>query len=446
MSLIKYRPEIDGLRAIAIIPVLLFHLNPKWLCGGFMGVDVFFVISGYLITSIILAELNSGTFTFRGFWERRLRRIFPALSVMVISVLVLAYILQFPPRLLTSLGKQALTVAGTVSNYGMLHLTSDYWSADADLIPLLHTWSLAIEEQFYLFLPVFLFLLFKIGKKNWVFLTLVFLTLVSFLWCLKTSIQNDGAAFYLLPSRAWELFAGSILAFLTPSLMDKVPLRLSEWLANLGLVLIGIAYFFINEEGFPGWKAAIPVLGAFIYIGFSSGGGLASKLLASRPFVSVGKVSYSLYLWHWPALVFGKLLADLFESSSIRWVAFILSILVSIGSYLFVESFGKKTKNIWKVSSIVFLLLLGLSILVIFMPSQTERRFYAASSMNAFDAFNHGKKLAEQELAINREKDLKKKHYDKFSITVNPLAKPEIIVLGDSHGLHWGGGCSRKFL
>jgi len=438
MSSIKYRPEIDGLRAIAIVPVLLFHLNPKWLRGGFMGVDVFFVISGYLITSIILTELNDGTFTFRGFWERRVRRIFPALAVMVITVLVLAWFLQFPPKLLTSIGKQALTVAGTVSNYGMLHLTSDYWSTDADLIPLLHTWSLAIEEQFYLFLPAFLFLLFKFGKRSWACGVLIFLTIGSLLWCLKTSSQNDGGAFYLLPSRAWELFAGSILAFLSPSFFEKVPLNVSRHAANFGLILIGLAYLTIDEKGFPGWKAVVPVLGAFIFIGFSGQGGWASKLLALRPFVSVGKVSYSLYLWHWPALVFGKLFSDLFESTTIRWVAFLLSIFIAVGSYLLIESLGKKTKNIWKLSGSVFLILISLSIAIVFIPQKSGSKFYAKSSMNEFDAFNRRKNFAERDLTVSQNAGPAGKSYGEFSVTINPLAKPEIVVLGDSHGLHWG--------
>lgn len=435
MSLIRYRPEVDGLRAVAIIPVLLFHLNPRWLQGGFMGVDVFFVISGYLITSIILAEINAGTFTFRGFWERRVRRIFPALSVMVITILILAYLLHFPQKLFSSLGKQALTMAGMVSNYGMLHLTSDYWAADADLIPLLHTWSLAIEEQFYLFLPAFLFLLFKFGKKNWAFLILVFLTIISFLWCLKTSSQNDGVAFYLLPSRAWELFAGSLLAFIAPHFFEKLPTRLSAWGANLGLVLIVLAYLFIDEKGFPGWKAAIPVFGAFIFIGFSGSGGFTSRLLSSRPFVSVGKVSYSLYLWHWPALVFGKLLADLFENSSIRWIAFALSVLSAVASYFFVESLGKKSKNIWKLSGLIFVVLVIFSMFAVFAHSQTKSKFYAFSSAKDFDAFNRSKYLAEKQLVVNFND---KKIYDKFSILINSSAKTELVVLGDSHALQWG--------
>ncbi len=402
-----------------------------------MGVDVFFVISGYLITSIILTELNDGTFTFRGFWERRVRRIFPALAVMVITVLVLAWFLQFPPKILTSIGKQALTVAGAVSNYGMLHLTSDYWSADADLIPLLHTWSLAIEEQFYLFLPAFLFLLFKFRKRSWASGVLIFLTISSFLWCLKTSSQNDGDAFYLLPSRAWELFAGSILAFLSPSFFEKVPINVSRHVANFGLILIGLAYLTIDEKGFPGWKAIAPVLGAFIFIGFSGQGGWASKLLARRPFVSVGKVSYSLYLWHWPALVFGKLFSDLFESTTIRWVAFLLSIFIAAGSYLFIESLGKKTKNIWELSGAVFLILISLSVAIVFIPQKTGSKFYAKSSIYEFDAFNRSKNIAEHDLTVSKNADPAGKLYSEYSVTINPLAKTEIVVLGDSHGLQW---------
>lgn len=459
MSTIKYRPEIDGLRALAIIPVLLFHFNTAWIGGGFMGVDVFFVISGYLITSIILTELGAGTFTFRAFWERRVRRIFPALAVMIISCLAFAWLLFYPGSQLSLLGRQAFKVLALVSNQYMLAITGDYWGPSAESIPLLHTWSLAVEEQFYLFLPLLIFAVFRWWNRKWIFPILLLLTVSSFIYCINQTQVNQPAAFYLLTSRAWELLLGSMLAALAPFMAINKGSKICQWIADLGVVAIIASYFVITAEGFPGWKAIVPVLGATFFIGFSAAGGYMSALLQKRPFIFVGKASYSLYLWHWPALVFGQLFAGLFEAPSIRWWAFGVSLLISIGSYLWVERIGKLTKSIWKPAGALLGIVILLSVMAIFnnrdlTPTQnavteSKGRLYECVYINQRppSVNNINKSLNDKDdLGIRDYLPDKKTPINPFGfepVRINYDKPQDMVVLGDSHALMWGSVIER---
>lgn len=452
MSTIKYRPEIDGLRALAIVPVIVFHFNPEWLSGGFMGVDVFFVISGYLITSIILAELAAGTFTFLGFWERRVRRIFPALGFMLLGVLLFAFAVFCPTGLLSTLGRQTFKVISFVSNHYMLLITGDYWGQSASLIPLLHTWSLAVEEQFYFFLPTLIFLIFRWWDKSWILPVLCILALGSFAYCVSQTAVNQSAAFFLLSSRAWELLAGSVLAILAPRIVVKSEANAQKWLADLGLVIILGGYFFLSEVDFPGWKAAIPVVGTAMFIGFSQRGGHSTWLLQTRPLVFIGKASYSLYLWHWPALVFGKLFADLFEMPSLLWWALLISIAIAIGSYLWIEKLGKQIKAIWRWAGISVAIIIAVALLAAFNHrdltpagiAQTEYKGGMYESVYANVSLL--RKNQNQNLGIQYYLPDSRATPDhsgfKPKIT-NPELSQDIIVLGDSHALMWGSVIER---
>lgn len=439
MSIIKYRPEVDGLRALAILPVLIFHLNPRWMPGGFMGVDVFFVISGYLITSIILAELDANVFSMKAFWERRLRRIFPALAVMLGLVLVGAVILLLTPRLLVSLGKQVLAVLGLVSNYGMLHASNDYWNSNGNLVPLLHTWSLAVEEQFYLFLPILLFGLFRSGRRSWTLPVLSMLAGISFIYCLVLTPVNQSQAFYLLPTRAWELLAGSVLATITLSVYSRISGSVSRWLADAGLVAVVLGYVLIDDGGFPGWKPLIPVLGAGFFICFSHSGCFAKDILSKPPIVFIGKASYSLYLWHWPAIVFGKLMSDIFEAPQIQWWFFFASLLIALASHRWVEKFGKQMRHAWGYCAVAGLVLALLVFGVSFVAKNAARQFNTKgfNDIVDYDALERSRGIrarhAPQDSAI-----VNQRVYDRFSVAVNPTKKVEIVVLGDSHAMQWG--------
>jgi len=297
MSNLKYRPEIDGLRAISVLAVVLFHLGIPGISGGFVGVDVFFVISGFLITSILKSELEEGTFSILAFYDRRIRRILPALLVMLLVVLIAGYWILTPGDYVAS-ARSSIAAAASVSNI-FFYLNTGYFDASASTMPLLHTWSLAIEEQFYLVLPVALVVVYRF-RRNWAKMSLLILLLISFFAGLTTLASNPKAAFYLPQYRAWELAAGSILAFLPQA-------RSGRGLSFLGLVLILVAVFLLDKSTtFPGYAALLPVLGACLILRYASHPGLVRSALSLPSMVFIGRISYSLYLWHWPTIVLWK--------------------------------------------------------------------------------------------------------------------------------------------
>src|SRR4051812_27608716 len=305
-SAIPYRPEIDGLRAIAVAAVVLFHLQ-LGCPGGYVGVDVFLVISGFLITSLIWTRLEDGTFTFAEFWERRARRIVPALAAVTIATLAAGWFMLLPADF-KSLGKDAASQALFAANI-RYWLDTGYFAAAADEKPLLHTWSLAIEEQFYVLMPLALWVVFRAraAKKRELAIALLLGCLVaSFALSAYGVVHYSSSTFYLLPTRAWELLLGGVLSFM-PAAHERLRARAGRELAELfGLALIAwAAVAYTPKTPFPGIAALMPTGGAAILIwAASQKRGEASTtvetLLASRPVVLVGLMSYSIYLWHWP--------------------------------------------------------------------------------------------------------------------------------------------------
>ena len=302
----KYRPDIDGLRAVAVLPVVFFHLNIGLFSGGFVGVDVFFVISGYLITSLISAEMSEGSYSVTNFYVRRARRIFPALFFMcaVATIFVLLFGLPSDAK---ELGGSLVAATLFVSNV-YFYATADYFAAAAESQVLLHTWSLAVEEQFYIFFPLILFLVRKhLARREKQILTgLLVLSLAISAWLVRT---NQPGAFYLLHSRAWELLLGAVLA------TGAVPVVRSRALAGalglLGLALIA-ASVLLYEKGmrFPGLAAVPPCIGAALLIHTGKDATLLASRLLSLGWVRfIGLISYSLYLWHWPVGVISRNLA-----------------------------------------------------------------------------------------------------------------------------------------
>jgi len=301
----RYRPEIDGLRAIAVIPVILFHAGFQLFSGGFVGVDIFFVISGYLITTIILADLEAGRFSILNFYERRARRILPALYVVMAFCLPFAW-LWLMPRDTEEFSKSVMAVLVFASNI-FFWRQSDYFDADTELKPLLHTWSLGVEEQFYVIFPVFLMLAWRLGRKRIVVL-LTITALLSLALAEYAVSRKPDATFFLLPTRAWELAMGSLIAFyLDGKERDRLTPVLHQILSLVGLGLIALGVLtFSKETPFPGFSALIPTVGAGLIIVFALPGTLVGRLLASRVLVGVGLVSYSVYLWHQPLLSFTR--------------------------------------------------------------------------------------------------------------------------------------------
>ena len=299
MTARRYRPEIDGLRAVAVIGVVLFHLGLGFP-GGFVGVDVFFVISGYLITGILLRQLNEDRFSLVDFWARRIRRIAPAAIVMVIGTLLIGGYLQTPGRY-SELARSAMAHVLMASN---CYFTRDqgYFAEKSDFEPLLHTWSLSVEEQFYFIFPllmVFFWKRFRL-KLPWLMLAAA---VASLTWSWLEVPRDPKEAFFLLPARGWELLAGALLAMVPRT---KMAAGGREVVALTGLFLVIVSMFvFDRETAFPGPAAVPPVLGAVLLI-HAGGATQVGRLLSWKPMVGIGLISYSLYLWHWPVVVFTR--------------------------------------------------------------------------------------------------------------------------------------------
>ena len=309
IAALRYRPDVDGLRAIAVSLTILFHLDAAGrVPGGFVGVDVFFVISGFLITGLLLRALETGTFSLLAFYERRVRRIVPALAALVALVLVAGWVLLLPGDY-RQMGRSALWALGASSNLFFLDNTG-YFDAAATSMPLLHTWSLGVEEQFYFVWPLLLLLLWKAsrGRAYAIALGLLGVVVASFVANVRTIEVAPKDAFFLLKTRAWELGAGGLLA-LSPALgRGRALAWLAEALPVAGLALIARAATTLShEQPYPGWDALMPVLGAALIVYRSGRDTLAGRLLAVRPLVFVGRISYSLYLVNWPLIVFWRL-------------------------------------------------------------------------------------------------------------------------------------------
>src|SRR5690554_5657272 len=333
-----YRPEVDGLRCIAVMLVVLHHLNLPGFSGGFVGVDVFFVISGYLITGIILAELKSGSFTFGSFYKRRVIRLAPAYFTVLLVTTVFAWLLMLPAEL-ENFSVSALYSTFFVANFYMWDAVGGYFGTGADTTPLLHLWSLAVEEQFYVVWPVTLLLLYKLlGGGRYLFAAVLVALVMGLAVSEYGAVNYRAAAYYLMPTRAFELLIGAALAFEPLSLLDRVPrlARVFLGLVGLGLIVYGNMVF-TDATWFPGLNALFPCVGTALLIAFTRAGDpLLGKLLASKPAVGIGKVSYPAYLWHWPIIAFLNL--QLIELTPMVSVAVVVGTLLLAGlTYQFIE-------------------------------------------------------------------------------------------------------------
>jgi len=301
---------------VAILPVICFHAH-LGCPGGFVGVDVFFVISGFLITSLILKEIRTGTFSLVTFWERRIRRILPALALVVLATLIAGWFLYFPTDF-NFLGKSVVAQTFLSSNF-FFWMHTGYFAPDDDTKPLLHTWSLAVEEQFYLLFPLYLLMLAKQRRLS-VVRGIAWVAAVSFVLSIAGTYWLPSANFFLLPGRAWELMVGAFLAAIPESKSNNWQLNEGIGLAGAGLILYSVVCY-TSATKFPGLAALPPCLGAGLII-FSGGRGrptLVSRVLTWKPAVFIGLISYSLYLWHWPLLVFSQYSSTQTDMESQSW-------------------------------------------------------------------------------------------------------------------------------
>uniref|UniRef100_A0A7C1WUB9 Acyltransferase n=1 Tax=Pseudomonas graminis TaxID=158627 RepID=A0A7C1WUB9_9PSED len=300
------RRDIDGLRALAVIPVVLFHFGIGPFSGGFVGVDVFFVISGFLITGILYREISAGRFSFVDFWARRARRILPALSVVLLATLALGWLL-FTDKDFSELGRTVRYQSLFISNILFMH-EDGYFQPASELKPLLHTWSLAVEEQYYVFFPLLMAVMMR-HIRHWRWMLFAVL-LVSFGLNIFYIERKSDFAFFSLPTRAWELLCGAMLAVLPASRKLKPWVYQVTGIAGLAAVLLAV-FTFDRTTVFPGWSAVLPVLGAAALIWSAAQGPTwTGRLLSTRILVWVGLLSYSLYLWHWPVYVYANAISS----------------------------------------------------------------------------------------------------------------------------------------
>jgi len=414
---ISYRPEIDGLRAIAVGVVILYHskislFGHKYFEGGFIGVDIFFVISGYLITSIILKELiTTGSFNLKYFYERRVRRILPVLLFVMLVSFLFAWMYLLPISFI-DFSKSILYSLGFSSNF-FFHYSGQEYAAPSGLYkPLLHTWSLSVEEQFYIIFPLTFFLTFKYFRKYLIHI-LIFGFLISLGLAEWTSRNYPSASFYFLHTRLWELLTGSILAYYEITRGTRCKYKsLNLILPTVGLLLIGHSVLFFNDKIFhPSLLTLSSIIGVCLVIWFSSKDEFITKILSSKLFVGIGLISYSLYLWHYPIFAFTRVTEFAFENKIGEIISVLILLSLAIISFYFIEKPFRNRKYYFKN---LFIILLFFTVFLI--------------SLNLYVIKKNGikeriPKIFQQELTKSLDnKDL----YQKDNLQ-------KVVLIGDSH-------------
>lgn len=344
-----YRADIDGLRAVAVVSVIVFHFFPSALPGGFVGVDIFFVISGYLISQIIIGGLETDAFSVAGFYARRVRRLFPALILVLTASLAFGWMALFRAEY-AQLGEHAVAGAAFLANFAFWS-ESGYFDKAAIAKPLLHLWSLGVEEQFYIFWPVVLALAWRMRAN--LLLVAGAIALASFGANLFASSAAPAAAFYSPWTRFWELMVGAMLACRAPRLpasaarpgwnVTERP-RLASAVSMAGIVLILLGVVFAREKGFPGWQALLPTGGTALLILAGPGAAVNRMLLSRGVFVAIGLISYPLYLWHWPLLSFPRIVHGELDAD-LRTVLLVLAVILAVLTHVLVERPVKAARN-----------------------------------------------------------------------------------------------------
>lgn len=357
----RYRAEIDGLRAVAVVPVILFHAGFEMFSGGFVGVDVFFVISGYLITTILIEDIEHKRFSLLSFYERRARRILPALFLVMLACLPAAWMWMLPNQML-DFSQSLVAVSAFISNI-LFWAESGYFSAAAEQKPLLHTWSLAVEEQYYLLFPIFLFFAWRLGRPKLFWLIVIFAAIS--LGVSEWGWRNSPAAnFYLATSRAWELLAGSIAAFL----VQKHGVRHNNPLSLIGLFAIIFAILFFDKSTpMPSVYGLVPVGGVVLLVLFADKDTIAAKILSLRALVAIGLISYSAYLWHQPLFAFARIRFHDHLDSNVMLALSAASLVLAYVSWKYIEGpfrgkdrVSRKAIAVFSAAGILFFVTVGL--------------------------------------------------------------------------------------
>jgi peptidoglycan/LPS O-acetylase OafA/YrhL len=430
----KYQYHIDGLRAIAVLMVIGFHAFPSIFKGGFVGVDVFFVISGYLISTNLINSLSSNTDSLLIFYQRRIRRIFPALLVVLITCYLVGYFL-FTGSEFKQLGKHISAGSAFFSNIAYIQ-ESGYFDISGDTKPLLHLWSLGVEEQFYIFLPPLLWLLWR-SKIN-IIHVIVLLTLVSFFLNVLTT-SDPTTKFYSPLTRVWELLLGTILALFqySETRNQYLSIRLTQTISHslekyanivsfVGLFAVVSSLIVINpRKDFPSWWALLPTIGTVLLIAVGRKGWVSRTLLSHPLLVWVGLISYPLYLWHWPLLSIATIIEGTRPSVWHRIIAIALTFALAVATYFWIEKplrFGGFAR--FKTLFLVFLMtLVGLLGYKAYIADGYPERSFAAQFKNVSDAIEDWE----------GDRNLKDSNYLGHQVITNSSQKPEILMIGDSH-------------
>jgi peptidoglycan/LPS O-acetylase OafA/YrhL len=440
--ILRYRPEVDGLRALAVLPVIFFHAGFDLFSGGFVGVDIFFVISGYLITSIILTEVKAGTFSLLNFYERRARRILPALFLVVAACIPFAW-LWLTPSHMREFTASVRYLAAFVSNI-YFYKESGYFGPKAELEPLLHTWSLSVEEQYYVLYPLLVLTLWKYAPRALPFALLGF-AVGSLTYANQEVVQDSYAAFFLLPSRFWELMLGSVLAFLV--VQGTLKVKGNQAASLLGLCLILYAVFaFSNDTPTPSVYTLIPTVGAALILLCATAETRVGALLGSKAFVGLGLISYSAYLWHQPIFAFARHrnLAD--PSPPLMLTLVLLSLALAWLSWAYVEQPFRRRDWIKQMQVFVIASLLSAAFLTFGILGETAAGY--AFRIPAHEKFERELQKADDERSILIKRDIchfnnktTKLGLEKFlkqwnckgSDSSGNLMSIPLIVTGDSH-------------
>lgn len=427
----QYRREIDGLRALAVIPVILFHAGVESFGGGFVGVDIFFVISGYLITTIILDELAAGTFSIVRFYERRARRILPALFLVMAVSFVLAW-LSLLPSDMKDFSKSLVAVSVYASNF-LFWIESGYFDTAAELKPLLHTWSLAVEEQFYLVFPVFLILSWRLGKKSIVALLGV-ASIASLAAAQWGALHQPTATFFLLHTRGWELAIGSFVALhFSRKNCYEPSLYVQQVLSLAGLALIAYATFaFGKTTPFPSLYALVPTIGTALIMLFAWPQTYVGRVLGSKPLVGIGLVSYSAYLWHQPLFAFARHRSLGEPSTAIFAGLTVLTICLAIVSWRFIERpFRRKgvigQGQVFAFAIIGSVICVSAGVFGVLTNGFAERAMLPTGITQSFERTVRANACFDQAKVHERA--------DWLCQLGGATAEPSFLVFGDSHAL-----------
>lgn len=444
--MLKYRSEIDGLRTIAVVPVILFHLGYGFLKGGFLGVDVFFVISGYLITKILTDDIQQGTFSIFKFWIRRIKRLLPLLITVVLVTLIVAPLLLFKP-VIKELSQDIFPSIFSYFNVHALYDFGDYWGGKAEESFFLHTWSLSVEEQYYLFYAFFLIVCFK-GFKNFILpIGMIGIVSLGYFFFQTTWNQEFDRAFYLLPTRIWEFSIGGLAA-----LVGFNHVKDSKWATHfpwLGLLLVTASYFIGSNSP---WVFLLPVVGSAMVLVFTTSNDWIGKLLSTRPMVFLGKLSYSLYLWHWGVIVLFKNLPYPLRDVNhhvVNGIILVLVFLLSMLSYYLIENKTRNYKHTPKMVLAGFGLIIGITLYYqsdLFSPYHPTKfnqqvnytKFYDITPNLSESNKNLNKNSLGYRCSFPDRLDRFSHAYKENGIVLHEeLGTPKTMLIGDSHGVMW---------